>query len=67
MTHMTAEEQIKAVLKDVVRLNRRKDAVYTALMNQFGELRCPTGELSEAGQPGERRAGGNILTGRSRR
>ncbi|MDO4316242.1 MAG: polyphosphate kinase 1, partial [Oscillospiraceae bacterium] len=34
-THMTAEEQIKAVLKDVARLNRRKDAVYTALMSQL--------------------------------
>ncbi len=34
-THMTAEEQIKAVLKDVARLNRRKDAVYAALMNRL--------------------------------
>ena len=31
-THMTAGEQIKAVLKDVARLNRRKDAVYAALL-----------------------------------
>ena len=34
-THMTAEEQIKAVLKDVARLNRRKDAVYAALMSRL--------------------------------
>ena len=34
-THMTAEEQIKAVLKDVVRLNRRKDVVYAALMSRL--------------------------------
>ncbi len=34
-THMTAEEQIKALLKDVARLNRRKDAVYASLMGQL--------------------------------
>lgn len=34
-TNMTAEEQIKAVLKDVARLNRRKDAVYAALMDRL--------------------------------
>ena len=34
-THMTAEEQIKAVLKDVARLNRRKDTVYAALMSRL--------------------------------
>lgn len=32
---MTAEEQIKAVLKDVARLNRRKDAVYATLMSRL--------------------------------
>ena len=34
-THMTAEEQIRAVLKDVARLNRRKDAVYATLMSRL--------------------------------
>lgn len=34
-TQMTAEEQIKAVLKDVARLNRRKDAIYSALMSRL--------------------------------
>ena len=34
-THMTAEEQIKAVLKEVARLNRRKDAAYAALMSRL--------------------------------
>ena len=34
-THMTAEEQIRAILKDVARLNRRKDAVYAALMGRL--------------------------------
>ncbi|MGM9663044.1 MAG: polyphosphate kinase 1 [Oscillospiraceae bacterium] len=34
-THMTASEQIKAVLRDVARLNRRKDAVYAALMRRL--------------------------------
>lgn len=34
-THMTAEEQIKAILKSVTRLNRRKDAVYAELMEQL--------------------------------
>lgn len=34
-TQMTAEEQIKAVLKDVARLNRRKDAVYATLMSRL--------------------------------
>ena len=31
-TNLTAAEQIQAILKDVTRLNRRKDAVYAALM-----------------------------------
>ena len=34
-THMTAEEQIAAVLKDVARLNRRKDTVYATLMSRL--------------------------------
>ena len=34
-THMTAEEQIRAILKDVARLNRRKDVVYATLMNRL--------------------------------
>lgn len=34
-THMTAEEQIKAIGKAVTRLNRRKDAVYTELMEHL--------------------------------
>lgn len=34
-THMTAEEQIKAIGKTVTRLNRRKDAVYAGLMEQL--------------------------------
>ena len=34
-TQMTAEEQIKAVLKDVARLNRRKDAIYSTLMSRL--------------------------------
>lgn len=34
-THMTAEEQIKAVLKDTARLNRRRDAVYATLMTRL--------------------------------
>lgn len=34
-THMTAEEQIRAILKDVARLNRRKDAVYATLMSRL--------------------------------
>lgn len=34
-TQMTAEEQIRAVLKQVKQLNRRKDAVYTALMERL--------------------------------
>ena len=36
-TRMTAAEQIKAVLKEVARLNRRKDAVYSALMGRLEE------------------------------
>lgn len=34
-TRMTAEQQIKAILKDVARLNRRKDAVYEDLMKRL--------------------------------
>lgn len=34
-THMTAEEQIRAILKDAARLNRRKDAVYATLMSRL--------------------------------
>lgn len=34
-TRMTAEEQIRAILKDVARLNRRKDAVYATLMSRL--------------------------------
>ncbi len=34
-TQMTAEEQIRAVLKEVARLNRRRDAVYAALMERL--------------------------------
>ncbi len=36
-THMTAAEQIQALLKEVARLNRRKDAVYAALMERLEE------------------------------
>ena len=38
-TQMTAEEQIKAVLKDVARLNRRKDAIYSTLMVRLVNFR----------------------------
>ena len=34
-TQMTAEEQIKAILRDVERLNQRKDAVYASLKRQL--------------------------------
>lgn len=34
-TQMTAAEQIKAVLKEVTRLNRRKDTVYATLMSRL--------------------------------
>ena len=34
-THMTAEEQIKAIGRTVTRLNRRKDAVYAELMEHL--------------------------------
>ena len=34
-TKMTAKEQIEAVLHQVMRLNRRKDAVYDAIMGQL--------------------------------
>ena len=33
-TKMTSEEQIKAILKEVKRLNKRKDAAYKSLMEQ---------------------------------
>ncbi len=33
-THMTSEEQIKAILKEVKRLNRRKDKAYKKLMGK---------------------------------
>ncbi len=33
-TKMTSEEQIKAILKEVKRLNKRKDAAYNSLMEQ---------------------------------
>lgn len=56
-THMTAEEQIKAVLKEVARLNRRKDAALRGVNEPFGGSRHPAGEFSEAGQPGERGIG----------
>ena len=34
-TNMTSEEQIKAILKEVKRLNKRKDAAYEDLMEQI--------------------------------
>ena len=34
-THMTAEEQLQALLKEVARLNRRKDTAYSLLMGQL--------------------------------
>lgn len=34
-TKMTAKEQIEAVLHQVMKLNRRKDAVYDAIMGQL--------------------------------
>lgn len=34
-THMTVEEQIQAMLREVTRLNRRKDAVYATLMERL--------------------------------
>ena len=34
-THMTAEEQIGAILKETARLGRRRDGVYAALMEQL--------------------------------
>ena len=36
-TNMTSEEQIKAILKEVKRLNKRKDAAYTDLMKKVAE------------------------------
>ena len=36
-TKMTAKEQIEAVLHQVMKLNRRKDAVYDAIMGQLGD------------------------------
>lgn len=36
-TKMTAKEQIEAVLHQVMKLNRRKDAVYDAIMGQLEE------------------------------
>ena len=36
-TNMTSEEQIKAILKDVNRLNKRKDAAYEDLMRKVAE------------------------------
>lgn len=36
-TKMTSEEQIKAILKEVKRLNKRKDAAYKTLMEQVEE------------------------------
>ena len=36
-TRMTAAEQISAILKEVSRLNRRRDAVYAALMSRLEE------------------------------
>ena len=34
-TKMTAKEQIEEVLHQVMKLNRRKDAVYDAIMGQL--------------------------------
>lgn len=36
-TNMTSEEQIKAILKEVKRLNKRKDAAYHAVMDKVEE------------------------------
>ena len=36
-TNMTSEEQIKAILKEVKRLNKRKDAAYADLMRKVAE------------------------------
>lgn len=36
-TNMTSEEQIKAILKEVRRLNKRKDDAYASLMKKVGE------------------------------
>src|SRR5699024_1859731 len=36
-TNMTSEEQIKAILKEVKRLNKRKDAAYHAVMEKVEE------------------------------
>lgn len=36
-TNMTAEEQIRAILKGVKKLNKRKDAAYKELMEKVGE------------------------------
>ena len=36
-TNMTSEEQIKAILKEVKRLNKRKDAAYADLMKKVAE------------------------------
>lgn len=36
-TNMTAKEQIQAVLRQVTKLNRRKDVVYDAIMGQLEE------------------------------
>lgn len=36
-TGMTPKQQLKEIMKEVSRLNRRKDAVYTELMKQLKE------------------------------
>ncbi len=50
-TQMTAEEQIKAVLKDVARLNRRKDAVYSSLMSRLEEYHVRLVNFQKLGDP----------------
>ena len=49
-TRMTAAEQIKAVLKEVARLNRRKDAAYSALMGQLEEQGIRLVDFRKLGQ-----------------
>ena len=53
-TQMTAEEQIRAILKDVARLNRRKDAIYTTLMNRLEDYGVRLVNFRKLGDLGSR-------------
>ncbi len=53
-TKMTSEEQIKAILKEVKRLNKRKDAVYKKLMKKVAGYGIQLIDFAEA-QPEEKK------------